>query len=729
MMDQRTELLHELKNIAMNLNRVVDLLEKESMNVQGRVESVQTPTQQNLSAFQPSNGTTFNYVYGQPTSHQNPSPNMQANVQAQGVAMQGQSVPNQRFQPQGVAYGQAWYPNQQPKPKPAPKPKKPLVKPNFEFRIGANVLAVVGVLFVIVALVTFGITMLPSSAQGAFLYLIFIALIPLSELLVKKRNEKFSVVLTSLGIIGLYASTIVNYMFTGLLNDLSAIIVSVIVSAVAVFLSRKRDSIVMRLILHLGVFACFYPYGGQMTTVSYAMMSLLVLLINITSVFVPVKTNKHIADIVQISTYTLFTFCFLWYGRVDVYLFVHMLPIVFTMGVGQLLHIRETKKDKRSLTAIYICHGLLLFASMVLFGMQMTRWDNDSLDLTLYLVISALPLLVTGIYNYVKRYESYMRLDVFMIQMFWVLATLLMSARFYDVYAKFLAFVFIMASFGVSFWQYQKHDYKWRHIVVSGFSMLWMTWFIVIEYFDQRVWIILAIAVFLSLFLQYSYQTLFVTGFTVFCVANIAIMDLLSDFWGERKLELAIINIVIAAMIYFVSKRENLQDKGTETAYKVALVYALMNNTQLLVFDYSYVVYLIFLMSSLFMILYVIKTEYGFKRLNRYLVMMIYLTFMVFVLDVELPIVISICLMVLAIASVVFGSFVNVKVVRMYGLGLALLTYAKIALYDFAEVGDVSRITVFLVAGLLAIAISFVYSYLEKKEKQETGRHEKTEGN
>ena len=126
-----------------------------------------------------------------------------------------------------------------------------------------------------------------------------------------------------------------------------------------------------------------------------------------------------------------------------------------------------------------------------------------------------------------------------------------------------------------------------------------------------------------------------------------------------------------------------------------------------------------FLAAGLSYILVAVREQNGFKGVNRYLMLMIYLTFMIFSVEVDIPVVISIALMTLAFFSVGLGFYLKQRPVRIYGLSLAILTCFKIALYDFSGVSNNNRIILFLVSGILALSISFIYIRLEKKEGQQ----------
>ena len=55
---------------------------------------------------------------------------------------------------------------------------------------------------------------------------------------------------------------------------------------------------------------------------------------------------------------------------------------------------------------------------------------------------------------------------------------------------------------------------------------------------------------------------------------------------------------------------------------------------------------------------------------------------------------------------------------RITGLVLAALVCLKLVLYDFREAELLYRMIVFLIVGVMALGISFLYMFLEKKMAQ-----------
>ena len=81
----------------------------------------------------------------------------------------------------------------------------------------------------------------------------------------------------------------------------------------------------------------------------------------------------------------------------------------------------------------------------------------------------------------------------------------------------------------------------------------------------------------------------------------------------------------------------------------------------------------------------------------------------------------SLIAIIFAVICVGIGLILNIKPVRLYGLALNLIFVLKIILFDIRYNNDIQKPLSFLGAGILCLAISWLYSKLEKHitEKQQ----------
>ena len=129
----------------------------------------------------------------------------------------------------------------------------------------------------------------------------------------------------------------------------------------------------------------------------------------------------------------------------------------------------------------------------------------------------------------------------------------------------------------------------------------------------------------------------------------------------------------------------------------------------------AYLIYLCLLVFGVATIVFVVQDKNYFSSKVRYIMLLGFLTYMALVFQSNVPFVNSILLMVIALTGVGIGFARERKPIRVYGLILALLVCAKLVLYDFLRAPTLQKTVLFLLVGVIALAISAVYIVLEKK--------------
>jgi uncharacterized membrane protein len=74
-----------------------------------------------------------------------------------------------------------------------------------------------------------------------------------------------------------------------------------------------------------------------------------------------------------------------------------------------------------------------------------------------------------------------------------------------------------------------------------------------------------------------------------------------------------------------------------------------------------------------------------------------------------------------ALAWIIFGFMRRYPLIRKFGLGLALLSVAKLFLVDLISLTDGYRIVSYFALGITLVVISFVYQYFNKRLELKLG--------
>ena len=295
----------------------------------------------------------------QPGQGNVPPQNMQQAMtgNAQNVPPYAQTAPqNQNGQsvPHMSQYAQTAPQNQNGQPVPPmqqniqrqvqPVPPQTKNKRTLEYKIGTAFLGVVGILFILIAFVTFGLQYMSSTLQGILFYILGVAIFAGSELFLAKKLEKFSYFVSGLGIAGLYITTILNYLYLKIFPSYAALIITVAVTAFFIWYSRRKDSAMMRIICLLGCYISLVPLGELDDLIAFAIPALIIFALNLTGFLCPVKGKNVIADYVQY----ICTIAFLFYMDHLLYISgLQMWPLyLLVCGCIVTLHLLCLGRDK-----------------------------------------------------------------------------------------------------------------------------------------------------------------------------------------------------------------------------------------------------------------------------------------------------------------------------------------------------------------------------------------------
>jgi hypothetical protein len=243
----------------------------------------QVQMQQPYVQPQPQVQVQQSYVQPQPQVQkmQQPYVQPQPQVQMQQPYMQPQSQ---------VQMQQSYVPPQQQMPQP---------QKSMEFKVGTVLLGIVGIAFLLVAFITFGLNYMNDVLQGVFLYAAGIVILLSSELFFAKRVEKFSYCLTGLGISSIYITTLLNYLYLKVLPGWAALLITVVVTAFFFYLSRKKDSGMIRIICLIGCYISLIPMNDLKGLVDFALPAIVIFFVNLAGIYCPIKKRRKAVDVIQ----------------------------------------------------------------------------------------------------------------------------------------------------------------------------------------------------------------------------------------------------------------------------------------------------------------------------------------------------------------------------------------------------------------------------------------------
>ena len=582
--------------------------------------------------------------------------------------------------------------------------KPELKTKSVEFKIGIHVFSLIGALFILAAFVTFGFYFLKGAFQGICIYVAALALVLFSELFLRRKMQKFAGVITGIGIGCLYAANIVNYLVLHLVNGIIAVLLTLLIAAATIWLSRKRDSVVIRLIGLIGCYVCLYPIHGFETELSFFVLTIILFIVNVAGVLFPNQSRAAAILAVHAALNVIFTGALLIIAGLDhvqaTYLAALLLSSFIFMEIMAFVN-RKREKDNEIFTITCIGSGFLLFMMFLLetvtgeqlVGLIMAavtaavsmlffllwekederKWAQVYFAAGLFLLIGAFsdhPIeqtITVGVIFLIARIGNRQKQLTALEAIAAVAVGLTGIGLSGSVYAYILAALLVLLSFRIN----KLHVF---HEIVTTASVL-MIWFLKCEWHRLYNWGIdgkwfypIAVLLLMLLFLLFHHlpglRDKKQEVYNIVSLCFIGIFCLIPLFEGHLWIRIAIMAAGTLAAFLLLRKRYGLYWKG---------------NT---------------LLWAGFFSLYSITGNFGS------------------------PVVSSILIMAAAFFLVGIGFRHKEKMERITGLVLAALVCLKLVLYDFREVELLYRMIVFLIVGVMALGISFLYMFLEKKMAQ-----------
>lgn len=603
------------------------------------------------------------------------------------------------------------------------------VKPKqTEFAIGAFVLSIVGGIFLLAALVTFGMTLAGNLGKGICLYTVCAIILAVSEILVYRRLPMLGKVFTSIALGGLFLTTLICYGRWHLFGDVwkasftdewIALGITVAIVGGAVALSRKRDAIVYRIVGLLGGYLCFLVVEGieWHMTLSPALIAL-VLVMNLLVVIFPIRKYRAAFHITHLAVNAVFTFVY---------------AVIFTYNetaepwqtgllvVGMLLfqqfllgrQFAGQQDGSVPVTAITFYHmANVLFAFMLPF---MVLSEDASLrfglDAVMLMAVCAVHLVAILVMKLCKV-DGVQHIYTGMAFM-----TVWMSIFFDDnIPGAVSLLVFLAATKLLTLRKKASVTYRVDDIVLTVLNCILLLdeqaqLFPVSGDVENMVLagILLLGAVISILFIHY-WQTAFESIIT----AALAIQAVL---YLPTILKLPVaVGILLSGILAFNHVKrwqgKNILIYNILALLGQAVCFLMLTNP---IYRNANLTYLCMLIFGIATIVFTLQEQCHMNFKGKYMVLAVFLTYMALVFKTTMPFVNSILLMAIALTCVGIGFVRERKSVRLYGLILALLVCAKLVLYDFFKAPTLQKTVLFFIVGIIALIIAAIYIILEKR--------------
>lgn len=575
-------------------------------------------------------------------------------------------------------------------------------KRNVEFTVGAGVLGVTGAIFMLVAFVIFAMNFMSGLVKGICLYAIAAAVILISELIVRKRQERFALGMTGAGISGLFLCTIINYTYLHIFNSVVAFVLIGITAIVAFIFSYKKASGILRIIALLGSVVCLFPMISYENEIEYAVTCGMVILIQLVAAFVPSKNESPMVRVWQmiVQCISLIMICV----RAADQSIDNSLERVFVVLMIALLNILFTKA--KIFTGSVVAYCVIYFINIVALPMGMLEYPNWLYSL---LPLACITIIFTLLIKHPKcRWIPY-----------WFYNGIVLSSVYENSSAdayKWMGFICILLLF---VWAKVCSKVKALHISECILSIITFVYLLGInegncgtENISTVMLLILTICFIISVLAVnywHAFYEVLITGATIICVFKLV----------PEMVRLPIITGILILSIFLFSLLRKGKAELSIKIYNIMALCIIAGCYIAVIFVESIYIYLAMLLFGITLFVFLFEDKYKLQTRHKGLWIGCFLTYMFLVLDTEYPIINSVLLAATAILCVATGFISRTKPVRIYGIVMAIIVAVKVAVFDFMGMATMQRMLTFLIVGILILVISYLYILLEKKIGQD----------
>lgn len=621
------------------------------------------------------------------------------------------------------------------------QPKKAKRK-NVEFAVGAGVLSVVGVLFVVAAFVLLSINYMNGMLKGMCLYGIAAAVVLVSELYLEKKLPGLAIGITGFGICSLYLSTMINCLYFANFNVWIAAGISVLISLTAVLLGKKRNSGILQIISFTGFYICIFPITrvlsgvqGKTQILYFGFIAAMILFSNLMAVFLPVKKNRAMVSIIHLIVNMVFTIGFVYMTRRYLenfsYVLFFLISILLVQGcifyqLEKPWPVGEQHKGKAgNVTAYTVTTGLILlyFAALSILAVR------DGFAFFVHLAAGTF-LAVCGILFFLFRKSSFKWIQ------YWLFCTTVLLV--YTIRLDGAAVSLHIAGNDLQWWSMgvtlavfasakilsHKKILRVSELLITVYTALqaaaafihYDTLLHVSALYPQKeadlaaglICVLCFLGAFLlSLAALYDWKSVYEE--IIMCVLGAFILILFRNELTPAALMCILFSGVIGFNSIEFFRGKYIKIFNYINLFLIASLYLAA------AFEKNPISCGIMLVLGISFMVLAFRERFGMDFKIKEIIFVLFLCYMTLVWDIPLPVLKSIIWMLIAIGAVAAGFAIRQKRLRVTGLSLTLAVCAKVVFYDFAGVETAEKIILFLAVGLIALAISGIYLALEKK--------------
>lgn len=646
-------------------------------------------------------------------------------------------------------------------------------KNNLERFVGLNLLNGLGILLIIIGTVTaarYTFIQLPDLLKVILMFSVGGIMLGVGELMNRKKPNIFSLGITAGGVGVLYVSLATSYFILGVLSMYAALILCVLMTAVTFFLSTRYNSQIILVLALIGGYMPMFSLSDSIifsAMVYFAVLNLLALLISFkkkwyVSTFVGLGLNIVTVLVIlssagtMISNYAQNSPNMALLCKIIILLYAFFVFVNYT-----LIPIVSTYKSKVAFNKydVILLSLNTVFSSLILYFMfYLFKWNN--LLGVLAIVFAAIYLYLGGLIE--RKFKAEKRTQELFYLTGLAFVVLVVPLQFGRVWLSlgWLIEGVVLTVYGIL---KDEKNFKYAGFIICGFCISAFLMFdIRFEYnyfydYDIFAYKYLAITLgslailgtlmykrTLAALWQRIYKYCAIVNLWFYCIyATVKLNSTLFRLYGQDTsynffyLSFALITVVTFMIAYFTPRITILCDFGTKiisiVLYGMGILFLFFINTvtgpvQMFTSVPTTII------GTLILVILGLLSVFAVRDLMKIVVMEKHLGVEWYPLVVSAYFVvllthnlirqyglyfsstwISIIFALNALGWIIFGFAKRYSFIRLFGLGLSLLTVIKVFIIDFASLTRGYLIISYLSLGVILVAISFVYQYFNKR--------------
>lgn len=597
---------------------------------------------------------------------------------------------------------------------------------NLEKQIGKNVMGIAAAILVLVSIILFGGLIVPfmtPMVKFILMYMISIAFTVVGILFMKRESKYYTLfsAIAAVGISGCYITDLIGCMGLGVINDLLLLILIAIWLAITIALSKLKSR----------MFAYVSNVGLIIASIlasidwSDAYIGLILYFIGVIIILIINKSDNFNYDSYIFIQVPIVSIIF-----ANLYLEHFILYLLLCVNIGLFIYYQlKYKLDTKHLPCSIVSYGLMWLSNVI------TVWVLADYTEPLYLVI--LPILAVVSFCLIKLTHSKDEAkDIVFIKVFYYITFITMMVTLVvlpivpllNVLPIYLIIAIIFMLLG--------YEQQKLHCKLAGLFYFLLA--LSVSYYSGLA---IAVALLSLAIIGYMYAKLLkqytlmdkyiIVFFTIIYLLRISV---------ELEFNFVMGYIVFAIYSIYLATRYFINNYNTNEVEKSSLILSWvytgillfigviclgLNSSALQILNKD-ILGDLFANVLLVIVILAMSCAHIKRQLNSAIpqsLVSIYtcFKFMTIIIVVmsklnALSIIMTIVLLLFAIACIILGFIFKLKACRLYGLVLTLICVLKLILIDITYDSILLRPLGFFIAGILCFGISWGYSRFEKSQ-------------